>query len=528
MTGWLQIALGRPLFASGGAGVAPARSSPATAGGAPDGGFVFSSGSRRPDSTRNWSSSVPSGRWLQIGYVLIDLTLLCVNSIVVIFVRFVPDSTRALLNMTRPALPHTLPLSQYGAFLFLYATLILLFCQSHSLYQTVRERTAVRESLAVLGAVSYATLLLTAFIYISGVKVISRFVVLASGVLNVVTMAAWRYWKRELVIRRVTQGVGARNTVIVGAGRVGHALAQYLEENKQLGYKFTGFLDDNHNGHPKMLGKVEDLGRVARAEFVDVVFITIPSQRDLVKRVATEARRQRLNVKVVPEIYDGLGWNAPIWHLGNFPVMELHSEPIPAVGLFVKRLVDIVTSAGTLIFLSPVFVILAAAIKLDSPGTVLYRAKRMGKKGQVFVCYKFRTMVADADAHKDELRHLNERNGPFFKISDDPRVTRVGRFFRKYSLDELPQFWNVLKGEMSLVGPRPHPLDDFGQYSLDHLRRLDVKPGITGLWQVTARQDPSFETNMRLDIEYIENWNFWFDTRILLRTIPEALSGRGR
>src|SRR5713101_4994144 len=228
MTHWLAVALGRPLFASGGAGVAPARSSPERAGGASDGGSVFPSGSRRPDSRRNWSFSISSGRWVQIGYVLIDLVLLCMNSIAVLFVHFVPDSTRELLHMARPALPHTLPLSQYGAFLLLYAALILLFCQIQKLYQTLRERTAADESLAVLVAVTYATLLLTAFIYISGVKVISRVVVLASGALNVVTMASWRYWKRQLVIHRVIQGVGAHNTLIVGAGRVGHALAQYL------------------------------------------------------------------------------------------------------------------------------------------------------------------------------------------------------------------------------------------------------------------------------------------------------------
>ena len=136
-------------------------------------------------------------------------------------------------------------------------------------------------------------------------------------------------------------------------------------------------------------------------------------------------------------------------------------------------------------------------------------------------------MVANADALKDELRHLNERQGPFFKIGNDPRLTRVGRFLRKYSLDELPQLWNVLKGEMSLVGPRPHPVDDYEQYTLEHLRRLDVTPGITGLWQVSARHDPSFEKNMALDLEYIESWGPWLDLKILLRTVPAVFKGSG-
>ncbi|HXH49782.1 MAG TPA: sugar transferase, partial [Terriglobia bacterium] len=133
-----------------------------------------------------------------------------------------------------------------------------------------------------------------------------------------------------------------------------------------------------------------------------------------------------------------------------------------------------------------------------------------------------------ADNHKDQLRRLNERSGPFFKMSNDPRITRVGKLLRKFSLDELPQVWNVLKGDMSLVGPRPHPTDDFGHYQLEHLRRLDVTPGITGLWQVTARRDPSFEKNLCLDIEYIENWSLWLDVKLLLRTIPAVVKGTGQ
>jgi lipopolysaccharide/colanic/teichoic acid biosynthesis glycosyltransferase len=136
-------------------------------------------------------------------------------------------------------------------------------------------------------------------------------------------------------------------------------------------------------------------------------------------------------------------------------------------------------------------------------------------------------MVQDADFQKERLRHLNERNGPFFKIADDPRVTRLGRWLRKYSFDELPQLWNVIKGDMSLVGPRPHPLDDYKQYDLDHLRRLDVRPGVTGLWQVTARRESSFEKSMALDIQYIEDRTFWFDLKILMKTVPEVLRASG-
>jgi len=151
----------------------------------------------------------------------------------------------------------------------------------------------------------------------------------------------------------------------------------------------------------------------------------------------------------------------------------------------------------------------------------------VGRKGRKFRCYKFRTMVADADARKNGLMHMNERNGATFKIADDPRITRLGRFLRKYSIDELPQLFNVIKGDMSVVGPRPHPEDDFKRYDLEHFRRLDVTPGLTGLWQVSARHDPSFEKNVSLDLEYIENWDVLLDVKILLMTIPVVFRGTG-
>jgi lipopolysaccharide/colanic/teichoic acid biosynthesis glycosyltransferase len=203
-------------------------------------------------------------------------------------------------------------------------------------------------------------------------------------------------------------------------------------------------------------------------------------------------------------------------------------EPPCCSDPLVKRNMDWVLSSIALVLLLPLMLVIAVAVKLESPGPVIYRSLREGKKGRSFICFKFRTMVAGAEKQKDKLRHLNERHGPFFKMADDPRVTRLGRFLRKFSLDELPQFWNVLKGEMSLVGPRPHPVEDCAGYSAEHRWRLDVKPGLTGLWQVTARANPSFETCMVLDLSYIRNWSFLLDCKILLRTIPAVLAGEGQ
>jgi lipopolysaccharide/colanic/teichoic acid biosynthesis glycosyltransferase len=180
-----------------------------------------------------------------------------------------------------------------------------------------------------------------------------------------------------------------------------------------------------------------------------------------------------------------------------------------------------------LLLLLPLFLLVAIAVKWDSPGPVFYSAPRAGRRGRIFRCFKFRTMVAGADGSKDQLRAANEREGPCFKLSQDPRVTPLGRILRRYSVDELPQLWNVLRGEMSLVGPRPHPLDDIRRYQADHFQRLEVTPGVTGLWQVTARRDPSFQRAFALDLQYIEQQSLWLDLRILWRTAREVVSGGG-
>lgn len=484
-------------------------------------------GRRRSDQARARSVRHISGRWIRISYALIDLLLVCIDGFIALSLRFFGNSVKDILHWHRAIAETSLPVGSYAAFLLLYTVVILLFCQSQDLYRTVRTRTPVEESLAVFKAVFFATLLLSAFVYLSGVKIVSRLVVGYAGALNVVTFITWRLWKRRIILQRASKGIGTRNVLIVGAGRIGQALAALLEENKLLGYSFKGFLDANHSTDPRLLGKIEYLASIAQAEFADEVFISIPSERELVKTVAAEARRHRLAVKVVPDLYDGFGWNAPISHVGHFPVMELHWEPIPSVGLFFKRVIDVVGSGLGLIALAPVLAAISVGVRLNSRGPVIYSSPRVGRKGRKFVCYKFRTMVANADAVKNQLRHLNEREGPTFKITKDPRITQFGRLLRKYSLDELPQLWNVLKGEMSLVGPRPHPLDDYEQYQLEHLRRLDIKPGITGLWQVTARRHPSFDANMRLDLEYIENWNLWVDVKILFMTLTVVFNGSG-
>ena len=201
--------------------------------------------------------------------------------------------------------------------------------------------------------------------------------------------------------------------------------------------------------------------------------------------------------------------------------MFLHGES------WIKRAVDVAGAATGLIVLAPALAIAAILITLDSPGPVLYTGLRAGKRGRPFRCYKLRTMIVNADEQKAGLRRRNERSGPIFKLACDPRITRVGVWLRRYSVDEIPQLWNVLRGEMSLVGPRPHPLDDHAEYEPHHLRRLEVTPGVTGLWQVTARKDPSFERGLALDLEYIQHHSLSGDVRILVKTVGAVLGGGG-
>ena len=326
--------------------------------------------------------------------------------------------------------------------------------------------------------------------------------------------------------REVRARGGARNVLIVGAGGLGQRIANYLEKHPEMGRSVCGFLDDRKLAGKRVMGRTTDLAELARTAFVDEVILAAPHDRELTLRVLRTAQQLRLDVKMAPDLF-GCEPMREMERIGDMPLISLHEEPLPVAGLLLKRVLDVVGAGLALILLGPALVALGILVRLDSPGPALYAALRAGRKGRAFRCYKFRTMVRDADGLKEKLRGKNQRQGPFFKITDDPRITRVGRWLRRYSLDELPQLWNVLRGEMSLVGPRPHPLDDFSGYAIEHLPRLDVMPGMTGLWQVTARRDPSFQAGMKLDIEYIRRWSLGMDLRILLKTAAVVLRGSG-
>ncbi|MGI9534647.1 MAG: sugar transferase [Thermodesulfobacteriota bacterium] len=462
--------------------------------------------------------------------IFFDVLAILLSTSFIFTVRFAPDAFwQGVFNLEYVSFTFQSFLPQYVGFLILYMAVTVLLFKNYKLYETPRGRLWVDELILVFKCVSMASLLLMVVMYLSKQQV-SRFVVVSSWILNIVTIAGWRYFKHKYIERNLENGNGLIKVLIVGAGKRGRNLANILKNNKYLGMQVVGFVDDFVHDQD-VLGYTTDVQRIIQSNFVDEVFITSTAKRDIVKNVTMQALSNRAGVKVIPDLFDGIVFkNNPLslGFFGDLPVMEIHQEPISVLGVFLKRTMDLCGGICMFLLTFPLLIAVAAIVKIDSPnGPVVYKSKRVGKKGKTFNCYKFRTMVPNANDLKEKLRDINEKSGPFFKLKDDPRLTKVGKFIRKYSIDELPQMFNVIKGDMSLVGPRPHPTDDFALYDLEHYRRLDVKPGITSLWAVEARNDPSFERNMELDLYYIENWDIWLDIKVVLKTFPAVFRGSG-
>jgi exopolysaccharide biosynthesis polyprenyl glycosylphosphotransferase len=423
--------------------------------------------------------------------------------------------------------PEPFPIAAPGL-LLLYGALFSLLGLSERLYHPETVQIPQRERLVLGKVVFWSAALVVAALRWSGPHLISLTTLAASAPLSFLMMLAWRNHWRRMPAQHGQCGRGVRNVLIIGAGTLGRKLADHIRQDIACRRVVTGFVDENEPLGGDVHGRVEDLARILRTNFVDEIILTAPQQPDIARRVIREARRNQIDVKVVPDLF-GFEPDDPLVFekFGNIPVLTLREERMPVFRFFLKRTVDAVSAAIALAFSAPLLAIISLWIKLESPGPVFYQAQRVGLKGRRFRCYKFRTMSMDADRLKEGLRAHNERKGPFFKMVDDPRITRAGRFLRRYSLDELPQLWNVVRGEMSLVGPRPHPLDDFERYDVGDLQRLEVPPGLTGLWQVTARRDPSFERGLALDLEYIRSWTLLRDFQILYKTVSVVLHGSG-
>jgi exopolysaccharide biosynthesis polyprenyl glycosylphosphotransferase len=419
------------------------------------------------------------------------------------------------------------------ALLGIYAISLIITSRRLNLYSPTRLNNVLLEQRLSVQASLTAGLLLTGTLYLVHAEDISRAIVLLTVGLVTILLSLRRLVYRLYLYRSFERGVGTRNILIVGTGPEAQALRHHLDGIRHLGYTFKGFIElpgsspMQASAQSDVVGTFATLFQLARKQFVDEIFFTAPCECSIVQDALAQARIYGVDLRIVPEMYDGLTWNSSIEYVGQFPTIPLHRGQVPEVALVFKRTFDYVFSILALVLLSPLLLAIAIMIKLDSPGPVLYFSERIGKKGRVFRCIKFRTMIRDAEKKRAGMMHMNEREGVLFKISDDPRITKLGRFLRKYSLDELPQFFNVLSGDMSVVGPRPPIASEVREYKLSHLRRLDVTPGITGLWQVQARQDPSFDSYISLDVTYIENWSIWLDFYIILRTIGVVFDGTG-
>ncbi len=402
-----------------------------------------------------------------------------------------------------------------------------------NLYTPTRITNFLHEQRLSAQACFTSGFLLTGTLYLVHAADIPRAIVLSTVILVAVALGLRRFTYRLMLYRRFDRGLDTRNVLIVGTGNEARALRQHLESIRHLGYTFKGFIDLPGSSPCAVetpidiVGDMDTLFENARKQFIDEIFFATPCERTVVEDVLKQARVHGIDLRVVPDLYDGMVWPSPIEYIGQFPTIPLHRGEVPELGLVFKRVFDSIFSVLVLVGLSPFLAAIALAIKLDSHGPVFYTSERIGKKGFVFRCIKFRTMVRDADKRRAEIMHMNERDDVLFKVTNDPRVTRLGRFLRKYSIDELPQFFNVVRGEMSIVGPRPPLAGEVRNYNLAHLRRLDVTPGITGLWQVQGRQDPSFASYVSLDVTYIENWSVWLDFKIIMRTIGVVFAGTG-
>lgn len=408
---------------------------------------------------------------------------------------------------------------------------LILVSRRWRLYTPMRLTSILHEQRLSAQACFTSGMLLMGTLFLLHAEDIPRGIVLVTLGLVTVLLGLRRLAYRMTIYRRFDRGEGTRNVLIVGTGPEAQALRKHLDSMRQLGYTFKGFVElypKAPGAEPgEVVASLDTLFLQARKLFVDEIFFAARSEPGIVQGVLEQARKHGVDLRVVPDMYDGLAWNTPIEYIGQFPTIPLHCGRMHEGSLLTKRLLDVALSSLALLILAPAMLAIAIAIRLDSPGPVFYSSERIGKKGRVFRCRKFRTMVRDAEKRRAEVMHMNERQGALFKIENDPRVTRLGRLLRKYSLDELPQFFNVLRGDMSIVGPRPPLASEVRQYKPSHLRRLDVTPGITGLWQVQARKDPSFDSYISLDVTYIENWSIWLDLQIIGRTIGVVFAGTG-
>jgi len=426
------------------------------------------------------------------------------------------------------------PFRAYIPFALALTVLVMIAYKLGGVYNQPRGASWLDEVYALIGGTTTGILIVTAMTFWFRPLVYSRLMFLWAGLLIVTLLSISRLIKRWVWGSLMRRGIGVDRVLIVGAGEVGRRLMRNIVAQPELGYRVIGFVDDDPDknrtdiGRFKAFGGIENLPRVVQEEAIDEVIITLPwMYHRKILGIMRQCERERVRARIVPDLFQLALSRVDIEDLGGIPIIGVKEVSITGWNLAFKRISDIVFSLIGLILFFPLMLLIALAIKLDSPGPVLFKQIRVGKGGQKFVFYKFRSMHQGAEEEQPKLTDLDEVVGPTFKIRNDPRCTRVGRILRRTSLDELPQLYNVLRGEMSLVGPRPALPSEVEQYKEWHRRRLEISPGITGLWQVSGRSELTFDEMCLLDIYYLENWSPLLDLKIALKTIPAVITGTG-
>jgi exopolysaccharide biosynthesis polyprenyl glycosylphosphotransferase len=416
--------------------------------------------------------------------------------------------------------------------LALYAATWVLALAFQGLYRP-RARWSLRgEALDVLRATVTMAVVTFSVLFLAHLSDVSRlflFALFPTQALATISIRGGIRLAFESLRRR---GYNSRYVLVLGAGPRGQAFASQLEAHTALGLRIVGFLDDDPEFGARLrswayLGGLDRLEAVLHERVVDEVAICLPyTQWKLLDAIVSICEEEGKIARIPMDVLDRTISRGRVEDLDGLPVFSLVSGPDRALALAMKRAIDIVAGVLGIVVLSPLLLISAAAIIVSDGRPVLFHQRRVGLHGRPFVLLKFRSMSRDAESRQEALKARNELAGHAFKVTDDPRVTRVGRWLRRTSWDELPQLWNVVRGEMSLVGPRPPLPDEVSGYDVWHRRRLSMKPGMTGLWQVGGRRDPDFDHWVNADLEYIDRWSLWLDLRILARTIPAALQGR--
>lgn len=450
------------------------------------------------------------------------------------FLYFIFYAWRIHLEFNVPFEMFELTNPRFSYYLYFYLMFIALYgflTFRYRIHSFIATSGLVDEILKSTQAIAYAILFAVGLSFLFKLTDISRVVILLFGISALGLVTTLRFVKRKLYLAFNARGILSRTAIIIGAGKVGKSLIEELQKHKWLGYTVVGYVDDEVDdiiADTTYLGKTEDLQNIYKLHtLADEIIITIPSERELVQKIISDFRKSPVEIKIIPDMFNLVLGTVQVGNINSLPTVSLVRTPMRGTGFLLKRAFDYLLTLIALIISLPIMLITSICIKFESKGPVFYKQSRIGKNGKPFNMYKFRSMVQDADQLLNKLASQNQVDGIAFKMKDDPRITRTGRFIRKYSIDELPQLFNVLKGNMSLIGPRP-PLEiEVAHYSDWEWRRLEVLPGITGLWQVSGRSDLSFQQWVNLDVYYIENWSIALDLKILLKTIPVVLKGEG-